>query len=70
MLNQKRTLIKEVNTDKYSVSLMQDWNDEYYILYAPVVNGVLKNQKVSEFIKDFGIASHLFDLKIKDFETH
>lgn len=59
--------IKQVETKKYSISLIQASNDLYYVVYKYKTTG---ESHASEALRDYGIASYLFDLKISDLETH
>lgn len=55
--------VKSFITKKFEVSLVQDYNGRYKITYK---TGKTSNE--SEWITDFGTASFMFDLKIKDLE--
>jgi predicted metal-binding protein len=60
------TVVKMVGTKKYEIALLKKYNDIYYIRYQKT--GV-HHEKLSEAIKDYKVASHLFDLKLNDLEN-
>lgn len=57
--------VKSVTTRKFSVDLIQS-GDNYFIRYEKAG----QEPKLSEAIKDYGIASKLFEMKHQEFEGH
>lgn len=58
--------VKSIHTKRYSVELVKV-NELYYIRYE---KSVIHGEKLSEAIKDYSLASYLFDLKLNEFEGH
>jgi hypothetical protein len=56
--------IKEVTTNRYQVRLVQD-SDSFYVMYDSKTQAF---PVVSEAIKDYNVASGLFDMKLVELE--
>ncbi len=57
-------LIKSISTSRYNVELLET-NHEYVIKYD---NNAYTGVNYSELIKDYKIASELFDMKVDELE--
>lgn len=62
---EKAKLIKSVSTKRYILELIENYDGLYYIFYD---KKQVKLARISEGIKDFNTATHLFDLKLQEFE--
>jgi hypothetical protein len=56
--------IKEVTTKRYQVRLVQD-SDSFYVMYDSKTQAL---PVISEAIKDYNVASGLFDMKLVELE--
>ncbi len=57
--------IKLVETSRYSVGIKQTDTGEYIVTYSGKSDGYAVN---IEPLKDYAIASYLFDIKLQEFE--
>lgn len=62
-MSKEYRLVKSLITYKFSVEMFQDGYGRYCIIYSSPFG-----ETQSEWITDFGMASHLFDLKIAELQ--
>lgn len=62
---EQERLIKAVNTPQFEIEMYQDGYGRYRIRYK-----YLGKVSYSEYITDFGTASFMFDVKLKELEGH
>ena len=60
-------VVKAIETKRFEVVMIELNNGAYRILSAPNADG---NTDMSEAVLDFGTASLLFDMKVREFEGH
>ena len=58
------TTIKSIYTKNYSLELLETFNG-YVILWSKS-----QENRLSERIRDYNVASHLFDLKLQELQGH
>lgn len=64
---QVETTIKQIETAKFNIALLQAKNGKYYITYNTANQELVQT---SEALPDLNQAFYLFDIKLRDLEGH